>query len=563
MKKYIRQNITLLVIAVIIGTVFSLLSAFVAVILQKVVDIAVVGDMSAFLRILIFTCIYLLTCCFLNLLYATLGKKIICRITQSLRYDVFKGIFKRNISDFNSVNSADYISALTNDIKLIEDNFCTPLFLALINFVELIASIAIMIYFSFTVFIFLVDGVIILSIVPNVFKKTLEKRQSLLSKRMADMTISIKDFLSGFEIIKSYRMFSHTEKSFHKTNQTTTKSKYSVDKITAVVESVSMILSYAVMIGVLFMSAFLIIKGSLTIGVFAGVVQVTGTIVMPFRVLSQSIPQIQGTKPVIERLTDFINYKSTSLVGEKEPTFKKDITVNNVYFKYHDLGNDVIHGANCKFERNKKYAIIGKSGCGKTTLVNLINGYFGNYEGEISFDGIDLYSLDVEKISEMIAVIHQNVYMFDETIYDNICLHKEISKDQLDWAIRMSGVDTFLSDSRNLNAETGENGVNLSGGQKQRIAVARALAQNKPILILDEGTSAIDLQTAYDIESRLLELENLTVITITHSLNQNLLRLYDAIIFMENGNCIVGTFDELLRSNQKFSEFFMLEGEND
>lgn len=558
MKKYIRQNTRILVLTILLGVLYSGISSFLAVIFQQFLDTAVAGDVPVFIRLVVFTVAFVIVCGLLHLTYTKLGKKLVCRIIGELRYDVFNGVFKRNISDFKSVNSADYISALTNDIKLVEENYCLPLLQALLSSIELIASVTIMIvFFSPIIFIVLVLLIIMMATIPGIFNKLMEKRQSQFSSKMSDLTIMIKDFMSGFEVIKSYRMHPHIEQSFYDNNKTTTDSKYALDGLTALVESVSMVLGYVVSIIIFTISAFLILIGRFTVGQLGGILQVTGQIIGPIQILSQSIPKIKGTKAVIKRLTDLIEYQNTTLVGDKQPTFTNDIVVKDVHFNYAN-GNGVLRGVNCRFEKNRKYAIIGKSGCGKTTLINLINGYYGQYEGEILFDNIDLHDLNIEQLNEMIAVIHQGVYMFDESIYNNICLHKELPKDHLASVLTMSGVTTFLDDSRNLQTGVGENGANLSGGQKQRIAVARALAQNKPILILDEGTSAIDLQTAVDIESRLLSLDNLTVITITHSFNPGLLRAYDNVLFMENGTCISGTFDELLNKCEAFNEFFML-----
>lgn len=123
MKKYISQNKKLLFVAVTMGILYSIMSAFFAIMVQQLIDIAVKQDVPAFIRMVVFTAAYMLLCGLIHLCYATLCKRIICRITQTLRFDIFKGILKRNISDFKSVNSADYISALTNDVKLIEDNY--------------------------------------------------------------------------------------------------------------------------------------------------------------------------------------------------------------------------------------------------------------------------------------------------------------------------------------------------------------------------------------------------------------------------------------------------------
>ena len=135
-------------------------------------------------------------------------------------------------------------------------------------------------------------------------------------------------------------------------------------------------------------------------------------------------------------------------------------------------------------------------------------------------------------------MVHQNIYMFDETIENNLTLFKTYAPDEITSAIKASGVDLFLNDERGLNYQIGENGNNLSGGQKQRIAVGRALLQNKPLLILDEGTSSVDRETGADIERRLLSREDLTLVTVTHNLDEELLEMYDEVICLENGKVV-------------------------
>ena len=201
-----------------------------------------------------------------------------------------------------------------------------------------------------------------------------------------------------------------------------------------------------------------------------------------------------------------------------------------------------------------------KSGCGKSTLIKLLSGYYSTYKGEILYDDAELHMLDKDSVVQLSSIIHQNIYLFDETIYDNICLHEHYPEEQIKKAVEDSGLAEFISElPTGLQYRVGENGSNLSGGQKQRIAVARALIRNKPILILDEGTSAIDMQTAYDIENRLLKIENLTLITITHHLDPNLLDKYDEIFYMENGHMKErGSFKQLINTPTSFSQYYHL-----
>lgn len=189
-----------------------------------------------------------------------------------------------------------------------------------------------------------------------------------------------------------------------------------------------------------------------------------------------------------------------------------------------------------------------------------MSGCYSTYRGEILYDNTELHRTDPDTVAQLSSTIHQNIYMFDESIYDNICLHEDYLGEMIKKATDESGLTEFLSGlPEGLQYQVGENGSNLSGGQKQRIAVARALIRSKPILILDEGTSAIDRQTAYDIENRLLKLQDLTLITVTHHLDEDLLKKYDKILYMENGYIKEeGAFESLISVPSRFAAYFQL-----
>lgn len=558
MKKYILKQKRLLAVTILFGTIFSVGSTFIAFILKDVIDVAISKDRNQFISIVLQATIYVAVLGVCYWLYATWSKKFICRVTKMLREDTFGGIFKKNISDFRMVNSADYLSALTNDVKNVEENYFVPLLLCLQNMIVFITSVAVMLYLSPLVMLCLFTAMLLLLVLPSLFQKTIQNRQNRFSKTQSGFTMAIKDFLSGFEVIRSYRMNNYIVKAFDEKNSTVYTAKYALDKIISAVEALSTILGVIVQCSVLFVSAYLIMTGKITAGVLVGLVQVSGTIVAPIQALSENIPKIQGSKPIIERLNNFVNYHDNTFTGTICPSFQTDITIKGLQFGYQQE-QKIIKGINFSFQKGKKYAVIGKSGCGKTTLINLLSGYYATFGGEILYDGVDIRKLDIKKLNEMSSVIHQNVYMFDESILNNICLHKQITPAALQKALDMSGVTMFLGKEKTLDTLVGENGTNLSGGQRQRVAVARALVQGKPILILDEGTSAVDMQTAYDIESKLLKISNLTVITITHSLNSELLKYYDQVVFMENGIISESdSFDNLMNKKGRFYDFFHL-----
>lgn len=558
MKSYLWKNKGLFLLTLLLGTLFSVGSTMVALILQQVIDVSVAGEIDRFFTIVWQTGVYLAGLGLCYGLYAACSKKLVCRVARLLRGDVFAGVFQKSISDFKSVNSADYLSALTNDIKNVEDNFLVPLLSALQHAAVFITSFVLMLYLSPLVLLCLFVSMLLVIVIPGLWKGVIQKRQEGFSKEQSRLTVVVKDFLSGFEVIHSYKMKEYVIKAFGESNATVYHAKYALDKITATVEALSTTLGVVVQCVVLFVSAYLIITGQITAGVLVGLVQVAGTIVMPIQTLSQSIPKMQGCKPILERLSGLTHPRDTMFTGRAVPSLQKGITVKNLRFGYTEE-QEILRGVEFTFQKGKKYAVVGKSGCGKTTLINLLTGYYAGFQGEILYDEGELRTLDVEKVGELSSVIHQNVYMFDESIGDNICLHRQVESSKLQQALDMSGVTMFLQEDKSLDTPVGENGSSLSGGQRQRIAVARALVQEKALLILDEGTSAVDQQTAYDIENQLLQVEDLTLVTITHTLNPSLLSAYDVIVFMENGKISeAGPFEALLSTKAGFADFYSL-----
>ncbi|WP_270305006.1 ABC transporter ATP-binding protein, partial [Terrisporobacter petrolearius] len=532
----------------------------VSLLLQSTIDKVMNGDMEGFKKILIFTLVYCGIMGLLYFIYDILSKMFIRNVTRELRSKIFSGIINHNYKDFNSKNTADYISALTNDIKLVEENYITSLLLVLQFSVAFIATIGILLYLSPLVTGCLFVSMLLIFIVPSIFGKKLESKQMNLSNKLTSFTTVIKDMLSGYDVIKSYNLKKDAFEEFEGENKDLAKTKFEADKLLVINETLSQLLGMGTQFIAVFLSAYLVLKGNITMGTLIAIVQLSGSFIQPVIMIMSYAPKITSMTSVIKRLDDMSNYKDSSFTGSEDPSFDRSIEISNVNFAYEENKN-ILENVDLKIKKNKKYAIVGPSGCGKSTLAKLVLGYYADYNGEIKYDDKEIRNVNIEKINKMISVIHQNVYMFDKNIKDNICLYKEFSYENISNILELSGADKFINElEEGLDYFVGENGNNLSGGQRQRIAIARALIQQTPILVLDEGTSAIDMQTGYDIESRLLNLDNLTLITITHKMSQELLSLYDEIIFMEGGKIIEqGSFNDLIKKEEKFYDFYKLE----
>ena len=562
MKIYMKQNKVLLLFTILTSIIASLGYVFMAVLLQKLLDIAVEKNMQQFIPMVLFSIFYFVMLGIFLYLQSLLSKRITCKIIKQIRTDVFKGIVSQSMGDFGKRNTADYLSIITNDVKMIEDNFLLPFFEVVQYTVIFISSFVLMIYFDVIVTIVVFVAITLMFLVPSLLGKELEKRQNTLSSQLADFTTKLKDILSGFEIIKSYSMKQYVIQKFDKENSDTIHTKYSVDKLFALNEGLSSFLALMVQIVVLFLSAYFIITERITVGTLLGMVQVSSNLANPLIMIFTNIPKIKSIQPIIEKLTVLSKYELNEVPKKQSATFNSVVSISNLSFAY-EKQNRVLDKINLHIEKGKKYVIVGKSGCGKTTLVKLLAGYYTEYSGKILYDNTDLNMMNENDIVQLSSIIHQNIYMFNESVYDNICLHEDYSKESIDKAVKASGLNDVIEKlPEGLLYEAGENGSNLSGGQKQRIAVARALIRNKPILILDEGTSAIDMQTAYDIENHLLKIEGLTIITITHNFKKELLELYDNIIYMENGEIIErGTFEELTSVPSRFLKYLTIKKE--
>ena len=214
--------------------------------------------------------------------------------------------------------------------------------------------------------------------------------------------------------------------------------------------------------------------------------------------------------------------------------FRSDM--EHVSFGYEE-GKPVLKDVNLRMEAGKKYALVGASGSGKSTLLNLLMGAYDGYQGSITIDGKQLRTVDSDSLYDLISLIGQNVFLFDNTIRENITMFRHFPDEAVNSAVNRSGLAAVIA-AKGENYRCGENGNGLSGGERQRVSIARSLLRNTPVLMLDEATAALDNQTAFEVTDAILKLDGLTRIVVTHRLEEALLRQYDEIIVLRDGRII-------------------------
>lgn len=562
MRKYILKHKLWLITTVFFRSFGALMQVFVSLLIQQVIDKATNKDMNGFVKVIIFGMVYFCIMGINDYLNKTTQFIYVKKTLSNLKEDVFRGILRKGYKDFNSENTAEYISSLTNDINMLETKYIIPYLEMIGDVIIFVTTVTVMIWINFwiTLFVFLTG--ILLFLVPAIWGKKIEKRQRAVSEELSKFTSKIKDIFLGYEVIKSYNIEDNMTNEFLASNNKVENLKFRSNHLQGISEALSVFIGTTTQVCAIVIGGYFLIKGRLTVGTLFAIVNLANGVSGPIMWIVKKLTMIRGMKSVNNKLIKISNENKKVERNKALDSFNKEIKLKDIDFSY-DNDRNVLNKLSVSFEKNKKYAIVGRSGSGKSTLLKILLGYYNDYKGDIFFDGEHYNNLDNNSILNQMSVIHQNVYMFDKTLKENILLGKKFNNEELNKALNTSGVNEFLMTLPNgINSFIGENGNNLSGGQRQRVAIARSLIQNTPILLLDEGTSALDSKTAFEIEDTLLNIDDLTVITITHKLIDNILSRYDEIIVMNNGKIVEqGSFNELMDKQGEFYELYSVEGD--
>ena len=479
-----------------------------------------------------------------------------------LRCDIFTKILNKDMKDFSLDNSGKYISILYNDIKIIEDSLLNNIFLVISSFISFIISLLFLFSISPSIVIFIVIFGILGFVIPNALSKKLIVEKNNYSHNLEEITSVTKDLFSGFEVIKGFNIGSKINTIFKNSSNTVESTKKKCSILESIIKGFSLSFSVTVYLGVLILGGYLMYKGEISVGTAIIIIQLSTHIVAPVKTSISLINQIKSVSLIADKI-DEILYDSCEDIEEISlPKFENSIEVKNLDFSYTN-DRKALNNINLTFEKNKKYAIVGESGCGKSTLIKLLMRYYKDYNGDILIDNKDIHKIFSNDLYKNMSMIQQNVFMFDDSIKENIKLFANYSDEEVLSICDRSGLSNLISRLPDgINSLVGENGNKLSGGEKQRIAIARSLINNTKILILDESTSALDNETAYNLESSLLSINDLTLIVVTHKLIKNILLNYDEIIVMKDGMVIEkGSFDYLISLKGYFYSLYYLQNE--
>lgn len=450
-----------------------------------------------------------------------------------VRKMAFDKIINLPFKKYSQKSKEVYISNLINDINIFESKF----FISLLNFLINITMVLISLIFLFFMDYKLAIAMVLFSVFLFVFaqffaKKSIQLEQDI-STTNEDFTTSMSNTFNGIEILKLNNI---EDKFLHKsiyTIQGLEKHKYYASVYNELQRNVIFIMSFVVSVAVMIYLGYEIQNG-MGLALAGFIFQLSSSI---SRFLTGAFPtwnQMKASVSIYKKIAKPDELSEIEVRGTNSFIMEESIKVEHVDFCYDD--KQILKDASFTIQKGKKYLIKGVSGAGKTTLMNLLAKVHDDYTGLISVDGIDYRSIDEKSFHDRVAFIYQNVFLFEDTIRNNITLYRELADDQVEYAAKVCGLEAILEDKKDgLDERLEENGKNLSGGQRQRISIARAIAKNAEILFVDEGTSSLNEELGREIEKVFLELES-TVIAISHRFYEGVTDQYDYVLEIKNGS---------------------------
>lgn len=470
----------------------------------------------------------------------------------------FHKLTKKSISTFNVENTANYISAFSNDATTIENGYLEMQFNILANAITLTGALVMMIAYSPIMTIVACLFFVLPIGVSYITGNRIEKAERTISEKNSELVATLKDSLSGFSVIKSFKAENAISGLFTKSNTAVEQAKCNKRKLVTIISGLAGVAGVTAQLGTFLVGAFLALSGwGITPGILIVFIDLTANVINPIRELPEQLASKKAAIALIDKLADSLDDNVREEGTHIPKQLNNGITLKNVTFGY-EANCNILHDINTTFDAGKKYAIVGASGSGKSTLLNLLMASHGNYSGEICYDGYEVKNISSESLYDIVSMIQQNVFVFNASIRDNITMFHEFPKVEVDRAIEISGLSKLIAD-RGEEYLCGENGSGLSGGEKQRISIARSLLKKSQVLLVDEATAALDAETAYQVSSAILSLNDITSIIVTHSLDEGLLKQYDGIITLKNGSIVeAGTFDELIAEKGYFYSLFTI-----
>ena len=547
-KPYLFRTLLALLLAIPIGS----LDAVIALSLKPYMDIVMLNkQMQSPLYIPFLIIIFTTIQGTLNYLATYMNDWVGGKVTNDLKIDLYKKLMHQSSSFFDKQTSGKVLKGYNNDADKSCSGLLTNIKTCISRLFSSISLIAVLFYNSWMLAIIAVIALSCAMIPLMKMKSTIKGVYNKSEGENAKVLTTYNEAFAGNKIIAAYNLYDLKKSQFNKLVNTVFGLRI---KITQHIGWLSPLMHIIVSCGigaVIGLGSYLIVQGKLTAGQFVSFITALIMLYTPIKGLGNNAKSMTTCLCAMERVVSKLDKKS-GIIDKPDainfPDFKDKITFENINFEY-KKDKPVLKNISFEVPKGETIALVGNSGGGKTTIVNLLPRFYKLKKGAIKIDGISINDIKLNDLREHIAIVFQDNFLFEGTIRDNILLGKlDATEAELHNAIKNSYLEDFINSLENgLDTQIGERGVLLSGGQKQRIGIARAFLKNAPILILDEATSALDNQAEHIVQQAIDNLmKDRTVFVIAHRLStiQNTNRI---AVINQGYLTELGTHEELLK----------------
>lgn len=545
--------------------------------MSDIVDNGILGDAAADenLRYVLITglkmLVFSLIGCFGGIASAAFGTAAAQKMGNDLRKDAFAKVMHMSFQQTDKFTTGSLVTRLTNDITAIQEFVAMSLRMFVRTGMQFIGGIAVILTLNVNFGIVLVISLPVQLIAVAIIMKKASPLFSIVQSRLDKVNSVVQENVSGARVVKAFTREEYEINRFDNANTDLMTTNLKVQKLLATLNPILMIIMNASVIAIIMIGGFQVEAKAMQVGeVMAAVTYIT-QILMSVMMVGMMFQQVSRSAASMKRVNEVLSTNPVISDGNKSADSDNSGTVEfrNVGFSYPgSSGKPVLSGIDLKAEKGQMIAILGSTGCGKTSLVNLVPRFYDATNGDVLVDGINVKDYDVDTLRSKIGVVLQKSELFSGTVAENIRWGCETATDEeVKTAAKIAQAEEFI-DGFNDGYDTmiSEKGASLSGGQKQRMAIARAIIKKPEILIFDDSTSALDLSTEAKLHKALREnLSGVTVIMIAQRI-ASVMRA-DKIAVLENGSiCAFGTHKELMESSSVYRDIYysqMKQGEEE
>ena len=476
-------------------------------------------------------------------------------IVRDLRTKLYDKVVSLPIGFFSKERKGDIIARMTGDVGEVETSIVTSLDMLIKNPIFIIIYFATLVYVSWELTLFTICVIPVLGWIMGSIGRKLKAKSLQAQQKLGETTSQMEETLGGLRIIKAFLAEKKMSNRFLKCSNELRAAVMRVTRRQALAHPMSEFLGTCVIVIVLWFGGTLILgdNSPITAPAFIYYLTILYSIINPLKELSKASYNIPRGLASMERIDAILNAENPIVDGEKGveiPEMKEAIEYKDLSFSY-DGERAVLKNINLKIEKGKTVALVGQSGSGKSTMVDLIPRYYDVDNGEITIDGVNIKDMKVKSLRALIGNVNQEAILFNDSFYNNITFGVEnATMEQVIEAAKIANAHDFIMETEDgYNTNVGDRGCRLSGGQRQRISIARAILKNPPILILDEATSALDTESERLVQEALERLmKTRTTIAIAHRLST--IKNADEICVLRDGEIVErGKHDELLKLN--------------